>query len=91
MWIAKVQAFDSAYNPADHIKVVSRFILSRQVNGYPIATLNMTKYVAFHSTSDLDALSDAEGLKVLYKHTRMDGIFEHICGSTDLASRIIVV
>ena len=83
-----LRLYDCSSQPTDHVEVAVKFVLSRIRNGYPIAVLNMTEYWSFNPAPNLDALSEAQDLKVLYKLKGMTGIFEHICGSGEPARQI---
>ncbi|KJA15326.1 hypothetical protein HYPSUDRAFT_391704 [Hypholoma sublateritium FD-334 SS-4] len=65
-------------------------IMSRLRNGHPITTLNLTveDMEPFHSSISLDALDEIEGLKVTYKLSQSNGIYEYICGSGEPARLI---
>ncbi|KJA20982.1 hypothetical protein HYPSUDRAFT_42568 [Hypholoma sublateritium FD-334 SS-4] len=75
----------------DHIAVAKKFILSRTHNGYPIAMLNITRCSPFDLAPNLDGLAECKGLKVLYRLSKMSGIFEHICGSGKAAKHIVTI
>lgn len=69
------------------VEAAAEFLLLRFQNEHPIPTLDTTKHSLIDASS-LDALEEVKGLKVLYKLEKVDGIFEHICGSSDPAKRI---
>ena len=82
---AIISNFDLALQPTDQVEVAVKFVLSRIQNSYPIAVLDMVGFWSFNPAPNLDALSEAQGLKVLYKLEGMTGIFEYICGSSEPA------
>ena len=73
--------------PTDPIEVAVKFILPRAQNGYPISVLNTTRH-CFGFAPNLDALAEAQDLKVLYKLEGMTGIFEYVCGRGKPARQI---
>ena len=78
-----VGVISSRYRISEEFAVFVKFILSRAQNGYCITTLDMSRTMPLETT-DLVALKGVNGLKVMYKRSQLNEIFEYNCGSDEL-------
>ncbi|KJA24798.1 hypothetical protein HYPSUDRAFT_38459 [Hypholoma sublateritium FD-334 SS-4] len=68
--------------PAEQVRVAAKYISARARNGYSIEVLDISKYAPLDYPPDREVLGqEVNGVKVLYRCSKVDGPFERICGS----------